>query len=193
MRTVEVEGLGRRPVATRRERDRLLEELKHLPVDEVTRRVRQTSAHAGLGPAAGMEKEFLSWDQIREMHSEGMTFGSHTVSHCLLPRESVERRRAELVESRATIGRETGRPCTLFCYPSGMATETLGREVQDAGFAGAVATGARDVIQEPGLDLFRLPRKIVNYRATMTVFRFRLSPHPERIKRLARRVAGVAA
>jgi peptidoglycan/xylan/chitin deacetylase (PgdA/CDA1 family) len=193
MATVEVEGLGRRPMSTRRERDRLLEELKHLPVDEVTRRVRQASTRAGLGPVAGMEKEFLSWDQVREMQSAGITFGSHTVSHCLLPRETAERRRAELVESRATIARETGRPCVVFCYPNGTATETLGREVQDAGFAAAVATGARDVIQETGLDLFRLPRKIVNYRAGMTVFRFRLSPHPERIKRLSRRGAGVAA
>jgi len=37
----------------------------------------------------------------------------------------------------------------------------------------------------PRLDLFRLPRKCVNDRAGMTVFRFRLSPHPERIKTLA--------
>ena len=127
------------------------------------------------------------------MQSAGISFGSHTVSHCLLPRETAGRRRAELVDSRATIARETGRPCDFFCYPNGMVTEMLGREVQEVGFAAAVATGARDVIQETGLDLFRLPRKIVNYRAGMTVFRFRLSPHPERIKRLSRRGAGVAA
>jgi peptidoglycan/xylan/chitin deacetylase (PgdA/CDA1 family) len=191
--TVEIEGLGRRPVATLRERDRLLEDLKHLPVDEVIHRVRAASERAGLGPVPDVEKEFLSWDQVREMQTEGIRFGSHTASHCLLPRETAERRRAELVESRATIARETGRPCTLFCYPNGTVTEPLSREVREAGFAGAVATRGRDVVQEAGLDLYRLPRKCINYRVGMTVFRFRLSPHPERIKRLSGRGAGVAA
>ena len=88
-------------------------------------------------------------------------------------------------ESRSAIERETGTPCTLFCYPDGAATEAVAREVEAAGFAGAVATGARDVVPGPGLDLYRVPRKVINYRAGMTAFRFRLSPHPGRLKRLA--------
>ena len=193
VKSVEVESLGRRSVSTTRERDRLLEELKRLPVDDLNIRVRQASERAGLGPMADAGKEFLSWDQVREMQTDGITFGSHTVSHCLLPRESAERRRAEMVESREIIARETGRPCPYFCYPNGAATETVSREVREAGFAGAVVTRARDVVQEAGIDPYRLPRKLINYRAGMTVFRFRLSPHPERIKRLSEKGAGVAA
>ncbi len=191
--TVEVEGLGRRRVATMGERDQLLEDLKSLPVDDARLRVREASARSGLDPAPDLEKAFLSWDQVREMQSEGIGFGAHTVSHCLLPRETAERRRAELVESRAAIARETGRPCELFCYPNGTATGPLSREVQEAGFTGAVVTRARDVLQEAGLDLYRLPRKSINHRVGMTVFRFRLSPHPERIKRLSGQDTGVAA
>lgn len=190
VKRIEVEGLGMRSVATMGARDRLLEELKRFPVDEASRRVRETSARAGPGPAPEPEKEFLSWDQVREMQSEGISFGSHTVSHCLLPMETAVRRRAELMDSRAVIERETGRPCSLFCYPDGAATGPLGREVREAGFLGAVGTGARDLIQEAGLDLYRLPRKSINYRAGLTVFRFRLSPHPERIKRLSGGAAG---
>ena len=191
--SIEVEGLGMRSVATLGARDRLLSELKRLPVDETNRRVREASARAGSAPAPEPAKDFLSWDQVREMQSAGISFGSHTVSHCLLPVETAVRRRAELMDSRAVIAQETGRPCNLFCYPNGAATEALGREVREAGFVGAVATGAREVIQEAGLDLYRLPRKSVNYRAGLAVFRFRLSPHPERIKRLSGRAAGGAS
>jgi hypothetical protein len=88
-------------------------------------------------------------------------------------------------ESRRAVERETGRPCRLFCYPDGAATDGVAREVEAAGFEGALATGARDVVPGPGLDRYRVPRKCINYRVGMTVFRFRLSPHPERLKRLA--------
>ena len=193
VRRIEVEGLGMRSVATMGARDRLLEDLKTLPVDEAHRRVRDASARAASGGAPDPGKEFLSWDQVREMQSEGISFGSHTVSHCLLPVETAGRRRAELHDSRAVIERETGRPCELFCYPNGAATGPIAREVQAAGFLGAVATGAREVIQDAGLDRYRLPRKSVNYRAGMTVFRFRLSAHPGRIKRLLGPIAGGAS
>jgi len=193
VKRLEVEGLGMRSVATMGARDRLLEDLKTLPVDEAHRRVREASARAAIGAAPDPGREFLSWDQVREMQSDGISFGSHTVSHCLLPVETVGRRRAELHDSRAVIEKETGRPCPLFCYPNGTATEPLAREVQDAGFLGAVATGAREVIQDAGIDPYRLPRKLVNYRAGMTVFRFRLSPHPGRIKRLLGAIAGGAS
>ena len=193
VKRIEVEGLGMRSVATMGARDRLLEDLKTLPVDEAHRRVREASARAAIGAVPDPGREFLSWDQVREMQSEGISFGSHTVSHCLLPVETAGRRRAELLDSRAVIEKETGRPCALFCYPNGAATEPLAREVQDAGFLGAVATGAREVIQDAGIDPWRLPRKLVNYRAGMTVFRFRLSPHSGRIKRLLGANAGGAS
>lgn len=187
IRWVELEGMGRRPLATLRDRDRLLRNLKDLPVDEVNRRVRDASRRAGLEAVREAGEDFLTWDQVREMQSEGIRFGAHTVSHCLLPMETPERRRAELLESRAAIQRETGRPCTLFCYPDGAVTDAAAEEVRAAGFAGAVTTRARDLVQETGTDLYRLPRKCINYRAGMTVFRFRLSPHPERFKRWVRR------
>ena len=184
IRELEVEGLGLRRVDLRSHRDRLIRDLKTLPVDEITRRVGQASVRAGARPAPDAAGDFLTWDQVREMQTAGIRFGAHTVSHCLLPRETPARRRDEIEESRKTVERETGRPCTLFCYPDGAETDVVAREVEAAGFAGALATRARDVVAGPGFDLYRVPRKCVNYRAGMTVFRFRLSPHPERIKRL---------
>ncbi len=184
VRALEVEGLGFRRIDLRSRRDRLIRDLKTLPVDEIVRRVGEAAARAGVRPAPEAARDFLTWEQVREMQDAGIRFAAHTVSHCLLPRETSARRRHEIEESRKTVERETGRPCTLFCYPDGAETDTVAREVEAAGFTGALATRARDVVPGPGLDLYRVPRKCVNYRAGMTVFRFRLSPHPERIKRL---------
>ena len=180
--SVEVEGLGRREIRTRAQRDRLLEALKRLPMDAILERVRAVSSRLGLAPDAQAREDFLTWDQVREMQKEGISFGAHTVGHCLLPRETPERRRAEIRQSRADVEKETGRPCSLFCYPNGGCDDETRKEVIAAGYVGAVATIPRDLL--PGGDLYQLPRKTVNFRAGITVFRFKLSPHPERIKHL---------
>ena len=179
---VEIRGIGRRSVASLAGRDHLLEDLKRLPLDEIVERVREVSKGIGLPPDPAAAGEFLTWDEVREMRNAGITFGAHTVTHCLLPRETPERRSRELRQSRDDVERETGRPCTLFCYPNGVFDEETRKEVRAAGYEAAVAALPRDVT--PGMDLYHLPRKIVNYRAGPTVFRFRLSPHPVRIKRL---------
>ncbi|HEV8374752.1 MAG TPA: polysaccharide deacetylase family protein [Candidatus Polarisedimenticolia bacterium] len=180
--SVELEGMGRREVGTLAQRDRLLEELKHLPIDMIVERVRAASSRLGLAADPKAREEFLDWDQVREMQREGISFGAHTVSHCLLPRETSERRRQEIRQSRAEIESQTNRPCSLFCYPNGAWDEETRREVITAGYEGAMATFPRDVLT--GRDLYRLPRKIVNLRSDMTVFRFKLSPDAERIKQL---------
>jgi hypothetical protein len=63
--------------------------------------------------------------------------------------------------------------------------------VREAGFEAAMATLPRDVL--PGADRYRLPRKVMNYRVSPTVFRFRLSPNPERIKQVLRPMLGRSA
>ena len=182
VKSVEVEGLGLRGVATLAQRDRLLEEMKRLPMDEIVRRVRDVSTRLGLGPDSRAAGDFLTWEQVREMQEQGISFGAHTVNHCLLPVESAQRRSLEIRQSRADVERGTGRPCSLFCYPSGAVDAPSENEARAAGFEAAMATLPRDVL--PDADYFRLPRKVLNYRVSPTVFRFKLSPHPERIKRL---------
>ena len=182
-REVEFEPLGRRPIRTLAQRDRLLAEVKRLPIDAIRSGVESARRRWGGDPDPAAAADFLTWDQVRALQKDRISFGSHTVNHCRLPVESPERRAREVGESRAAIERETGRPCDLFCYPDGAATGPIAREVEAAGYRGAFATRARDLVQEPELDRFQLPRKCVNYRADSTVFRFRLSPIPERIKR----------
>lgn len=70
---------------------------------------------------------WLTWDEVREMRDEGMTFGGHTVTHPVLARESRERQRAEIEACASALERELGEPMAWFSYPVGL------RDCFDAG------------------------------------------------------------
>ncbi len=84
----------------------------------------------------------MTWDQLREMHAEGFTIGSHTVNHIDCAAEPEARVRTELDESRATLARELGLDEIIFSYPYGgrrhMTPERL-EWVKQAGYAGCVS------------------------------------------------------
>ncbi|WP_390593344.1 polysaccharide deacetylase family protein [Simiduia litorea] len=62
----------------------------------------------------------VSWDNLREMASEGLDVGSHTVSHRILSNLSDEELTTELATSKQRIEDELGNNCTGICYPNGM-------------------------------------------------------------------------
>lgn len=62
---------------------------------------------------------FLSWDDVRDLARQRFAIGSHTVHHPILTRLTATRLREELVESKATIEKETGEPCECIAYPNG--------------------------------------------------------------------------
>jgi peptidoglycan/xylan/chitin deacetylase (PgdA/CDA1 family) len=101
----------------------------------------------------------LSWDEVREMHQHGIAFGSHTVTHPILSKLSIEIIKQEIYESQKTIVQEIGVVPTTFAYPNGRPedfTPETKKILQNAGYICAVTTvfGAN----EPGQDLFELRR-----------------------------------
>ena len=62
---------------------------------------------------------FLNWEQLREMTYHGIAIGSHTITHCYLPRESRERMREEIFNSKKILEDELGGEVVSFCYPVG--------------------------------------------------------------------------
>jgi peptidoglycan/xylan/chitin deacetylase (PgdA/CDA1 family) len=94
--------------------------------------------------ASDMPRVMLTWDEVREMHTLGMTIGSHTMTHPNLPSVGLDAAREELVGSRARIEREIGAPVTMFSYPNGGAdryyTEQLKRLVAETCFTAAVTS-----------------------------------------------------
>jgi peptidoglycan/xylan/chitin deacetylase (PgdA/CDA1 family) len=107
----------------------------------------------------------MSWDQLRECETRGMTFGPHTVTHPVLSRTSDEQSNRELEESWSRLKEEATQPVPVFCYPNGQMVDFGTREtatLRRIGLHGAVTgvEGYADVrafdqsIESP----FRTPR-----------------------------------
>ena len=62
---------------------------------------------------------WMSWDMIREMKQNGMTFGGHTVSHPILANLSAEQQEAEIAPCKQRLIEELGEPIDAFSYPIG--------------------------------------------------------------------------
>jgi hypothetical protein len=67
----------------------------------------------------------LSWDQVREMHDNGVEFGAHTVSHPNLGRLEIDAAEQEIRVSMNRIESEIDSRVNSFAYPYGMA-ENIG-------------------------------------------------------------------
>lgn len=65
------------------------------------------------------QKEFLSWDQVREMGRNGISFGSHALTHISLSHLSPEEAEYQIRVSRTRLEDETGQRVTGFAYPYG--------------------------------------------------------------------------
>jgi len=68
-------------------------------------------------PACFKEKECLTWNEVRELRSKGISFGSHTVTHPELKFLSLEQVNAELENSKKTIEDHIGAAVQSFSYP----------------------------------------------------------------------------
>lgn len=68
--------------------------------------------------AVGAAQLYVSWDEIRMMQREGMTFGNHTVTHPNLERLSEEQQLAEFLGAQTAIASEIG-PVSSLAYPFG--------------------------------------------------------------------------
>lgn len=126
-----------------------------IPVREQLRD--QLRAAAGGGETTSF---MLTWDQLREMQSLGMTIGAHTVTHPNLPNAGPGAARAEITESRARLEGELNARVTMFSYPNGGAerymTPEIAQMVREAGFEAAATSwnGFAGV----GSDLYALER-----------------------------------
>ena len=105
------------------------------------------------------EQDKLSWDEVRLMSENQITFGAHTVSHPILTRLSLAEAYQEIMESKETIEKQLNAPVRLFAYPNG-GREDFNASIKDflrrSNFLSAVTTiwGTND----RETDLFELRR-----------------------------------
>jgi peptidoglycan/xylan/chitin deacetylase (PgdA/CDA1 family) len=138
---------------------RVLEGLRRSAAGERDRRIERLVDRLETGEPRSTNETMLSWEQVREMAEGGIDFGAHTVSHPILTAVAPADAEREIVESKATIERRTGRPVTAFAYPNGRPEDfddAVRRIVRDAGFRLAVTTVGG--VNDSGTDPFELRR-----------------------------------
>jgi peptidoglycan/xylan/chitin deacetylase (PgdA/CDA1 family) len=112
------------------------------------------------------DKECLNWQEVRELHRDGITVGSHAVSHNHLNEIARAEVEQELRQSKETIEDITGSPVRAFSYPYAFPEHDrdfvlfLRNALQTYGYSCAVTT--RIGTAKGGDDVFTLKRIPVN-------------------------------
>ncbi len=109
------------------------------------------------GGALDLERaSFMDWKQVREMSNHGITFGSHTVNHVILPFEESATAEAELTASQQQLAEQLGHEVKDFAFPNGGFDDRTLALVRAAGYHVAVTTRGGAV--RPDTDPLRIPR-----------------------------------
>lgn len=121
-------------------REDIKSDLKRVREDERLRILQELAEKLGVeGPTD--PDLMLSWDQVRAMQQESISFGSHTVTHPLLTKITTERARYEITESKRELERSLGKKIGCFAYPSGQYNEEIKKMVEEAGYSYALTSG----------------------------------------------------
>lgn len=132
----------------------VLARLRRSSPEERNRRIESLLEELALEPGVPPGWEKLTWQQVREMASHGISFGAHTLDHPILTFVSEEEARRQIRESKKRVETELGSPVTMFAYPNGTASDfdrSTQRIVEEEGLALAVTTvsGANDESTDP--------------------------------------------
>jgi peptidoglycan/xylan/chitin deacetylase (PgdA/CDA1 family) len=99
----------------------------------------------------------LDWPMLAAMKAAGVTVGSHTRSHSVLPNESAADVVEELRGSKRTLEARLGAPVRHFSFPNGHFTGETLRAVREAGYRYAYTSCFHRAAEEPGLTI---PRRV---------------------------------
>ncbi len=107
-------------------------------------------------------KNYLSWDQIRELVNEGVSIGAHSHSHYHMADLSIDEVRDEIEISNNIFLKELGSIPPLFAFPYGEANEEIINLLKEYKFK--VAFGQHSGVINETSNLYFLPRFSLNER-----------------------------
>ncbi len=107
-------------------------------------------------------KNYLNWDQIRELREDGVTIGAHSHSHFHMPDLSLNEIRDEIEISNNIFLRELGSIPSLFAYPYGETNQEIINLLKEYKFK--VAFGQHSGVINETSNLYYLPRFSLNQR-----------------------------
>jgi peptidoglycan/xylan/chitin deacetylase (PgdA/CDA1 family) len=122
--------------------------------------------------------DYLTWREIRELHSQGIAFGSHSVTHADFRSLGPEQIDYELGYSKETIEQQIGAPVDSFSYPFALPEEDrdftryLADTLENLGYTLGVSSAIGRA--NPKDPLFFLPRLPVNSWDDIELFRAKL-------------------
>jgi peptidoglycan/xylan/chitin deacetylase (PgdA/CDA1 family) len=138
----------------------------------------------------------LNWAEVRELHANGVTFGSHTSSHQQLATLSNRQIQIELQESKEIIEDKLGCPVESFSYPYAFPEmdQSFKAMLRDMLVAQGYKNGVTTVIGTAWADsdAFFLPRLPVNSWDDLPLFSAKLEGcydwlrHLQRLKKLVK-------
>ena len=132
--------------------------LEGMPRDDLTLVVETLEKEVGVDEKEQAERGPLDWPMLLEMRRAGVTIGSHTRRHALLPVESPARVQEETLGSRRDLEERLGPGVDHFSYPNGSFDAATVEAVREAGYRFAYTScGHRD----PAHPLLTLPRTLL--------------------------------
>jgi peptidoglycan/xylan/chitin deacetylase (PgdA/CDA1 family) len=103
---------------------------------------------------------FLSWAQLREMTTDGVTIGNHTWTHLHMAGASIDRNREEIRHARRRLSEELSVDPPLFAYPFGEMSSAVRDLVIAEGFKAAF--GQHSGVAHSSGDAYFIPRFAFN-------------------------------
>jgi peptidoglycan/xylan/chitin deacetylase (PgdA/CDA1 family) len=102
------------------------------------------------------DPDFLSWDQVEEMHAAGMKFEPHSYDHSDMRNRGLNFVVFQILAPKQAIEARTGETCRFFDYPSGRYDQLVIEVLRSANFWGGVLT--EQGATHTAADLFTLHR-----------------------------------
>ena len=140
---------GERMEGTTRPREKLFEALLEiyrmcasLPFDLKAELSEKLASELEVDLSLGPDREFrpMTWEMVRELESNGIAIGSHTMNHTILTETSASEANYEVGESKAALESRLCHPVCGFCYPNGNFNQQIQDMVQTVGYHYAVTT-----------------------------------------------------
>ena len=114
----------------------------------------------------------LGWDEIREMSTNQIEIGAHTVTHPDLAKIDLGKAKNEILASKEEIEKQVAKPCRFFAFPFSSYNKEVLNSVLDSGFQAAIAGQG---INRKGTKLHVINRISINNSLSPFMLRVELS------------------
>ena len=134
------------------------------------------------GPLKSNSKNYMNWEQIKEMLNHGVTIGHHTKNHLHLVTKEKEKIISEIEEDNNDFLKNLGYVPDIFAYPYGEYSSEV-KQITKSYFKAAFGQQSGGIYN--GIDIFELPRYSLNEQyGDLKRFKFAANSYGLKIKNI---------